>query len=249
VGFTEGNEDAGDPGTYTISTDHLHSWVEVPFGDYGWLAFEPTPGQDNPVASRYQEPEQAAACRGRACGQNLPGGGTETDTVVPPTPRGRLGTPGPVAGAGAAGDRGGSSDVRGALLWAGIALALAGLVAVPLARSWFRRRRIRRARGEPRRMVLATYDVLAQRAAELGAGRGPGETPSEYLYRLQTSGRLDDGPLARLTALATRAAYAPAPLDADDALDAEADAREVLRSLRRTTPPLQRLTGAYRPRG
>jgi transglutaminase-like putative cysteine protease len=249
VGFTAGDEDPGDPGTYTISTENLHSWVEVPFGDYGWLAFEPTPGLGNPVASRYQDPEQAAVCRGRSCAPNPFSPPAPGDTVVAPTPRGRLATPGPVAGAVGAGDSGGSTDLRGALMWAGVALALIALMALPLARSWIRRRRLRRARGEPRRMVLATYDVLAQRAADLGAGRGPGETPREYLHRLETSGRLDDGPLARLTALATRAAYAPDPLEADDALDAEADAREVLRSLRRTTPPLQRLAGAYRPRG
>ena len=250
VGFTEGTEDEEGSGRYTISTDNLHSWVEVPFMGYGWLAFEPTPGRDNPVAATYQEPDQAPACRGIGCDPDRPRGGAANEDGAAPTPS-RVAIPTPIAdaGAGAGGGAGGGANVRRLLLWGAGPVALAALAGIPLVRSWIRRRRLRRARGEPRRMVLATYDVLAQRAADLGAGRGPGETPREYLRRLETSGRLDDGQLARLTALATRAAYAPAPPGPEDVLDAEADAREVLRSLRRTTPPLQRLAGAYRPRG
>jgi hypothetical protein len=132
------------------------------------------------------------------------------------------------------------------LLWTFFGLTALTAAGVPATRWLLRRRRLRRARGEPRRMVLATYDVLTQRAADLGAGRAPGETPGEYLHRLEASDRLDDGHLARLTALAIRAAYALDALHEDDAMDAEADAREVLRALRRTTPLLRRVAGTYR---
>ena len=97
-------------------------------------------------------------------------------------------------------------------------------------------------------MVLATYEVLTERAADLGVGRAPGETPKEYLQRLEASDRLDDGHLGRLTTLTIRAAFAPEGVEADDVLDAQADAREVLRALRRTTPALRRLAGTYLPR-
>ena len=49
--------------------------------------------------------------------------------------------------------------------------------------------------------------------------------------------------------MTVRAAYAPDGIEQDDALDAEADARLVLRELRRSTPPLRRVAGMYRRRG
>jgi transglutaminase-like putative cysteine protease len=250
VGFTEGTPKGGDlasdgSGTYTLSTRNLHSWVEVPFEGYGWLAFEPTPTRENPVAQPYQNPVSDIGCRGPDCASDAPGRG-EVATTPSATPPIRVA---PTAGPGAAGlgATDGSTDLTTIAVIAGIAVLLLAIAAVPVVRAWMRRRRLRRARGEPRRLILATYDVLAQRAADLGVGRSAGETPLEYLRRLEASGRLDDGHLERLTSLATRAAYAPDEPDADDALDAEADAREVLRSLRRTTPPVRRLTGAYRP--
>ena len=244
VGFTEGIEDPSLPDTYRISTDNLHTWVEVPFGIHGWLAFEPTPGRTNPVARTYQQPETADLCRGEDCpvdpGRPIPRGGT----AVPEQPPRQVRDVPPDAGAGAGADEGPS--IRRILLWAGAALLALVAVGVPLGRWLLRRRRLRRAKGEPRRMVLATYDVLSQRAADLGAGRSAGETPGEYLRRLAASDRLEDGHLARLTQLAVLAAYSPNPIDAGDALDAEADARQVLKALRRTTPPIRRFTGAYR---
>ncbi|HSL12075.1 MAG TPA: DUF3488 and transglutaminase-like domain-containing protein [Actinomycetota bacterium] len=251
VGFTEGTPDGGDlagdgSGTYTLSTRNLHSWVEVPFEGYGWLAFEPTPGRDNPVAEPYQNPPTDPGCRGPDCVGGERGEGGPVPTVSP-TPRGR---PAPTAPADAAGSGAtdASTDLTTVVVIGGSALVLLAISGVPVARGWMRRRRLRRARGEPRRLILATYEVLGQRAADLGAGRDPGETPLEYRRRLEASGRLADGHLTRLTALATRAAFAPEDPNPDDALDAEADAREVLRSLRRTTPAVRRLTGAYRPR-
>jgi transglutaminase-like putative cysteine protease len=250
VGFTEGTPTGGDladdgSGTYTLSTRNLHSWVEVPFEGFGWLAFEPTPTRENPVAQPYQNPPSDPGCRGPDCVGETPGGGGAAASPSP-TPRGR---PTAIAAPGAAGlgatDT--STDLTTIAVIAGIAVLLLAIAAVPVVRAWTRRRRLRRARGEPRRLILATYDVLAQRAGDLGVGRNAGETPLEYLRRLEASGHLDDGHLERLTSLATRAAYAPDEPDAEDALDAEADAREVLRSLRRTTPPVRRLAGAYRP--
>src|SRR2546423_4080994 len=32
-------------GTWTITDHDAHTWVEVWFRDYGWLAFDPTPGR------------------------------------------------------------------------------------------------------------------------------------------------------------------------------------------------------------
>ena len=59
IGYTPGQRDP-DTGVYHVTTSELHSWVEVLFPTYGWLAFEPTPGRTNPVANEYQHP--AVSC-------------------------------------------------------------------------------------------------------------------------------------------------------------------------------------------
>jgi hypothetical protein len=204
------------------------------------------------VAAPYQSPQAEVECE-RGCGPNQQrGAGSLPPGVRRPVRRGgeeplRPEVQRPLTG-GVAGTGAGPSSLNPRLvaMWALAGLAVAAAAAVPLVRFLRRRRRIRRARAEPRRLVLATYDVLTERAADLGLGRSAGETPREYLLRLGASDRLGDGHLERLTALATRAAYSAQAIDGDDALDAVADAREVLRSLRRTAPPLRRLTGVYR---
>ena len=55
VGYTAGQKDP-DTGVWHVTTSELHSWVEVQFPGYGWLAFEPTPGRTNPIANEYQHP-------------------------------------------------------------------------------------------------------------------------------------------------------------------------------------------------
>jgi hypothetical protein len=117
---------------------------------------------------------------------------------------------------------------------------------VPVVRNMQRRRRLRRAGHEPRGLILATYDVFTDRAADLGIGRRVGETPEEYRRRVEATGRLSDGHLGRLTGLAVRAAYAPSEPSADDALDATADATKTLDELRRSTPLTRRILGIYR---
>ncbi len=55
IGFTAGSHDQNDATLFHVSTSDIHSWVEVPFEGYGWLTFEPTPGNDfvDPSTSGY----------------------------------------------------------------------------------------------------------------------------------------------------------------------------------------------------
>jgi hypothetical protein len=86
---------------------------------------------------------------------------------------------------------------------------------------------------------------MLERAAELGLAREPGETPVEYLSKVTTSGRLENGHLHRLTATTIRAAYAPDEPTADDALDATGDANEVIDELRRSSTVRERIVGPF----
>lgn len=44
VEYWESSENKDTSGTYTVRNADAHSWVEIYFEGYGWIAFEPTPG-------------------------------------------------------------------------------------------------------------------------------------------------------------------------------------------------------------
>ena len=257
VGFTQGTPVPGEDDTYRVTTDDYHAWVEVRFPIYGWLAFEPTPTRQNPVALPYLAP--AAPCQGPGCdapsegptvGESqaplfLPGGYTIAD-LVSQGRRGELrelgGSPG-----GAAPD---PPDVMTPRMWlvAGLGLALLLLASMPLVRAWQRRRRLRKAGHAPRSVILAHYDVFTQRAGDLGWARAPAETPEEYRRKMVASGRISDGDLDRLTSLTVAAAYGQAEPHDDDVAVARQAAATTLRGLRKGTPAMKRVTGLYRRR-
>jgi transglutaminase-like putative cysteine protease len=262
VGFTPG-EPAGSGDRLTVTTENAHAWVEVLFPSYGWVPFEPTPNRQNVVAYPYLDPDSAERCDGSPCDPTGPNGdprgttGSENagtsaflrEQVRPDLlPRGIRGAGEPVVGgvASAAGDPGPFTQ-RNALLAAALAVFVT-LAVIPLARSWRRRRRLRRAGSSPRDLILATYDVFTDRAAELGHPRVPGQTLDEYrLAVVGTSGSHRDD-LDSLTRLATGAAYAKREPDAGDAEAAGRASEAVVRAMRRDASWSQRLTGPYRRR-
>jgi TgpA N-terminal domain/Transglutaminase-like superfamily/Domain of unknown function (DUF4129) len=238
--------------TWGVMTTDLHAWVEVPFEGYGWLPFEPTPGKSNPVMATYMASSSSSdGCR-ESTGNCSAGGGNKhhKDGGKNPTVQGREGAAGnfnnrpitPGTASSARGRRVPSGEVVGWLAVAGLLV----LVAIPSLR-WFRRRRkLHNAAREPRGLILATYDVFSERAADLGYGRSPGETPFEYRRRVEAADVLVDGHLERLTGSVVRAAYGSRAPSDDDALDAAADADQIIHDLRRSAPLRRRLFGIYR---
>jgi hypothetical protein len=229
VGFTPGTF-AGSAERLTVTTDNAHSWVEVLFPSFGWVPFEPTPNRQNLAAYPYLDPDSATPCvnpDGTPC-QAIPGRGAAAGGRGPETAAnsaffregsfrpeavagGIAGSAGLVGGAANAAPRTGLPSAGNALLAAIVATA-AGLALVPPVHAWRRRRRLRRAGPTPRGIILATYDVFEERAAELGHPRSPGQTLEEYRCAVGASGSVYDGDLDRLTGLATDAAYAANPL-------------------------------------
>ncbi|MFJ6651581.1 transglutaminase family protein [Microbacterium sp. NPDC091313] len=51
------DEDAPDSGTFTATGDTLHAWVEVAFEKSGWVAFDPTPPEDQVPTDQTTKPK------------------------------------------------------------------------------------------------------------------------------------------------------------------------------------------------
>jgi hypothetical protein len=120
------------------------------------------------------------------------------------------------------------------------------LVVVPIAKSAWRRRLLRRSR-EPREHILAAYRVFDGEAADLGLGRREGETLDEHRARLAAAIAFTDGHVGRLTTQATRAAYAAEPPSPEEARSAVEDAHGAIRELRKDAGLIRRIVGTYRP--
>ena len=256
VGFRPGSQSQG---VFTVSTEDAHSWVEVLFPGYGWLAFEPTPGGwQNPLATpgSYISPATVGSCP-----PDLPGCETGGETTVGGvTTGGSLSgklqnVEGPLRGQVPArrGRDGGFTvpEPGYAVPYGFLLLVLLGagallLVTVPVAKAVVRRRMVRRVR-EPRELVLAAYRVFDGEAADVGLGRAEGETLGEHRDRLAGTVRFSDGHLDRLTNAAVRAAYSRRPVTPAEARDAVRDARTAIRDIRKDAKPVRRILGIYRP--
>ncbi|HEY2964719.1 MAG TPA: transglutaminaseTgpA domain-containing protein [Actinomycetota bacterium] len=268
IGYQAGT--ARDDGTYLVQSKNAHAWVEVFFEGYGWLQFEPTPGHGthpNAEPGTYLNPGPGTAnpeaSPGGATGATGPGGGSGAECVAAAnlSPRERQllcqierkpqRGPGdfvPLPSIGATGTPDGSGySVPYRLIFLGLLILLGVfLVVVPIAKSAWRRRLLRRSR-EPREHVLAAYRVFDGEAADLGLGRREGETLDEHRARLAASIALTDGHLGRLTTQTTRAAYAAEAPTPEEARSAVEDAHEAIRELRKDAGLIRRIVGTYRP--
>lgn len=265
VGFTPGEVDPSGE-RFTVTTENAHSWVEVLFPRYGWVPFEPTPNRQNLAAYPYLDPSVVQPCPDPPC-DGGPGG-----TPLGPNPQenaanssaaregglglrpdfgnGRLGRGG--GGAIASGTANAAPDpgpfTTGNALLAAVAIGAVTLALVPPVRAFERRRRLRRARRAPRSLILATYNVFADRAAELGYPKREGQTIEEYRAAVASSGAPVDGDLTRLSMLATTAAYSAPEPDEHQAEEATRTSHAVVRAMRRHAGWKQRVTGPYRRR-
>ncbi len=261
-GYTPGTLDP-ESGTRHVTSHELHVWVEVLFPTYGWLSFEPTPGRTNPVASVYQHPAADCPSGEQGCDPGTSGGasggadGAGDNGGLPQQLRNLIGRRVTVGGGRFGPELGGLDQVDTpaadrlpaslVIMVMAMAALLIALV-IPPARALARRRRIRKAGHEPRALILVTYDVFTERAADLGHPRGPGETLQEYRHRLGSSGTVKTDQLDRLTAITGRAAYAPEDPAVEDVHRASEAATATLRGLREGASLRQRVLGQYRLR-
>jgi hypothetical protein len=167
VGYLPGKEQ--DDGTWRVERSAAHSWVEVYFPDYGWIEFDPTPGNS----------ENGQAPTSLSPGDPLPSsdpgepvGPIETpdECFLHPLACGPLqDSPVPPPSSGAPPPPSGPLML---LLISG-ALALAVVLAV-----WVFLRRV------PSTQPELAYNAITRLATRLGHGPRPAQTAFEYAARL-----------------------------------------------------------------
>jgi len=240
VGFTTGREVT--PETYAVTGGNLHAWVEVPFEGYGWLRFDPTPTGQNDPSIHYQVQRDSAlpGCRDCNLGES-PHRSVGPDTGLQTVGTERDGAVGPMR----------VPRRHASTYWflLGLTLLIVAAVAVPTIRHARRTHRLRRA-DDTRTLILVTYDVFGERAAELGWPRSVDETPDEFRRRLDRSSSFDDDDAARLdrlTSTVVQAAYSARTPSVDAAEGAGEDADALLEAMHDMTSIRKRLVGRYLP--
>jgi len=197
IGFLPGTNDTGN--TWSVSTHDAHAWPELYFDDLGWVRFEPTPaartGQapDWTIAQAVPDPSASATTPGASVG------------APSAAPSDRTGLEG---GAAVGSDGQGFTFPTVPAL---ITLAIVLLLLTPmLLRVLMVRARWRRA-TTPDEQVLAGWDVVRDRAADLRFDWTAADTPRTLASSLAHAAGLSGDPadaLHRLARNAERALYA-----------------------------------------
>lgn len=175
IGFTQG---ARQPdGSYLITSNNAHAWVEVPFDDAGWIIFDPTPSVNGQgglqgFAAGGTSPDETST---DATASTAP---TQTN-VVAPTLRGPNAVETAIAPADAA-----SQPVSGwglFLRWTGLVLMscvilLLAAATPALLRSSRRRRRLAQAAGGGADATSAAWREIVDTAVDHGINIGAGDS-------------------------------------------------------------------------
>lgn len=217
VGFTPGN--LQEDGRYHVQGLHAHAWPEVWLGQFGWVAFEPTPGRGNPgMVNVTGVPPAQDNGRGGTAPIVTPT--TVTPTTAPAaagnTPTTRSRDTGVDTGDGST-DPEASKPLNPVLRAALVVLALAVVwaVVVPLL---LRRRRMRRraaAGSSGVARVLVAWEEAGEALARAGTPRRGSETVHEYARRAPVVARLSTDAVAAMQSLAEQtavASYSPGSL-------------------------------------
>jgi transglutaminase-like putative cysteine protease len=253
VGFTPG--EVQDDGLYHVTGRQAHAWPEVYVPNYGWVAFEPTPGRGIPGGESYTRvPDQQDLSTGPVV---LPDPSAETtipNAAATPntTPNPNLRDPGDdsVLSGTPFGDASHGSPWPRRLLVLAIALgalAVLWLVAVPIAGIWLRRRRRARA-VTPSARTLVAWEEAADTLALVGAARVASETNDEFARRAVTVADVEPSLVDPLAQVATIAAFAPQGVGDDDADQAVALSGELQTAVRERAGTMRRLRWVLDPR-
>lgn len=237
VGYTPGDLQAD--GRWEVTNGNAHAWVEVHFGDLGWVSFEPTPRDDGNVlvtsAESVVPTRTQAQAEGREPSVAEPVLPERPDSIAPTPPR-SLPEEGLLA---LQRDEAGADTATGSTPWliaVGL-LAAAGVGATLLVR----RRSAPQVTAAPDVRITDARERVQRTGAAVGRPRRPAETDAEYFVRIaegNTAGRA-------LAAPATRAVFAPS-VDEAEARVAEQSADVLIHRLTHHLPRWRRALVALR---
>ncbi len=180
VGFTTGDEESEN--VYTVSTGNAHAWVEVFFSDFGWVAFDPTPGRSIPAPG----PSSTSPGFINPFTEDLDDGDvtpvTQPEETLDPS---RLGPEDQGVGEGVSG--GGMPR----WLWTLIGVVAAAAI-WPAVRVLWRRRHLRRGPLEER--VAASLRLLQDELSVYRLSVSPGDTLEDTVGLLTSHLRVDIEP-------------------------------------------------------
>jgi transglutaminase-like putative cysteine protease len=198
VGFTQGVKDAD--GTYVISSNDAHAWVEVLFNDAGWVRFDPTPlgggqGGQQGFTDATAAPTTAPTTTGPATA-----GGSVPEELRPSA--GDIGSaPGQNTAAGGSAAK--DSTVSSTLWWLlAIVLALAAAAAGPtVVRNRRRTRRRSMADAGGPGAAAAVWSEVEDLAVDHGIVLNAAESARAVANRLARATHLPDQERATLRTL------------------------------------------------
>ncbi len=232
LGYTHPDPDS--KGTFEVTTNDAHAWVEAYFSGVGWVPFDPTPPAavgGSKVDLPYAPRPTAAAAAGAA--------GSASGAVASNTKRAG------VQSAETGGNSAASTSSSSVWPWVVIVVALlAMLAAVPAAVRWAgRRRRLAAARrGDPDPL----WAELTATATDLGYVWSPARSPRQVVGWLGPQARDAQRSLEGLAGAVERSRYAPVG-DASSATDLVERLRDVEASLRGRLPTSVRVRARLFP--
>ena len=257
VGFTPGVASADDPNLYRVRGEHAHAWPEVYLGEYGWVAFEPTPGRGAPLAEQYTGvPEQQAASGGDSA--------TATTTLTPPStavgdaPASSVPLPSLEDEGLSAGDPGAPEDDSGREVRTWLTrLALVAVVLVLLVGAYlllvtgviaWRRARRRRAAVDADAKVAVAWDESLASLRRAGLHIRSAQTQSEVVSRVDARFPSAGPPMRSLASAVEQVTYSPNPASPEDADAALGLADEVDDAASATMTGPERFRSRFHPR-
>jgi transglutaminase-like putative cysteine protease len=241
IGFLPGTKTNG---VWTVVAGDAHAWPELYLDGIGWTRFEPTPARGVPPSYAVPATASGTTAEGStptATAKPAPGNTGRKDVV--PLPTGNEATSdntlGPI------------SALRwlthgwGAVVLGSLILVL-GLLVVPTAARWRRRRSLAKALT-PTQRVEVEWEHLTSSLRDLGIAPAPSHTPRQQRAYYDRQAMLDGSAsqaLGRVVQTLERSRYSPSALPPDDV---SADTREVSRAAAASRGGRQRLQAVLWP--
>jgi transglutaminase-like putative cysteine protease len=222
IGFLPGETNLADPTHFNIRGTDAHAWPEVLFEDYGWVRFEPTPGNGAapPAYTSRALPFQAdnpfsdtGAGRGGLNPQAFAG-----NQSVPLGGRDRGGAPQGSDEQGGT-ERPAWEETFSTALSIVLLAVLIFIASVPLLKTLRTSLRYRRAQT-PGAVAVAAFAQFESEAADLASPRAPSESASGFARRMGSGYRVPRNNALELAAIYERATYASEAIDNSSAIRA-----------------------------